>query len=184
MRFCLPLTALALTCPLWAAPVPMREDYQKKADEAPWEWSDGRASAADSAKRLKGDYKAEVEPRGTSGGAVLRIVKDGAVVHFFEGHTRTVFAVRDDVLYYAVYHTSSSGCAVVAFDLRQKKQLWRTYLKGLVERRPHSAYRNAVLLDLDGQAVCVHGKEAFGNYIEFVDRKTGKTVGHRVYPRE
>jgi hypothetical protein len=184
MRALLSLAALLAAGSLWAAPVPMREDYQKKADEAPWQWSEARASAADSARRLTGDYKAEVEPRGTFGGVVIRIVKGGAVVHSFEGHTRTVFAVRDDVLYYAVFHPSSSGCAVVAFDLKAKKQLWKTHLKGLVEGRPHSAYRNAVLLDLDGQAVCVRGQEAFGNYIEFVDLRTGKTVGHKVYPRK
>jgi hypothetical protein len=184
MRTILSLTAFLAAGPVWAAPAPMREDYQKKADEAPWQWSDERASAADSARRLTGDYRAEVEPGGTFGRVVIRVVKVGAVVHSFEGHTRTVFAVRDDVLYSAVFHPSSSGCAVVAFDLKAKKQLWKTYLKGLVERRPHSAYRNAVLLDLDGQAVCVRGQEAFGNYIEFVDRKTGKTVGHKVYPRK
>jgi hypothetical protein len=184
MRTILSLAAFLAAGPVWAAPVPMREDYQKKADEAPWQWSDERATAAGSARRLKGDYRAEVEPRGTSGGAVIRIVKDGAAVHSFDGHQRTVFAVRDDVLYYAVFHPSSSGCAVVAFDLKAKKQLWKTHLRGLRDGRPHSVYRNAVLLDLDGQAVCVRGQEAFGNYIEYVDLRTGKTVGHKVYPRK
>ena len=175
--------ALLTAVPLWAAPAPMRVDYQKKADEAPWEWSDGRASAESCAKHLKGDYKAEVEARDKFGGVVIRIVKDGAVVHSFEGHTRTVFAVRDGVLYYADFGRASTGCAVVACDLRKQKQLWKTRLKGLGPIA-HKDYRNDVNLDLDKQAVCVRGKECLGNYIEYVDLRTGKTVGHKVYPRE
>ena len=175
-----PLLAVAV---LFAAPAPVREDYQKMADQAPWQWSDERATAEGAAKRLTGRYGADVEPHDTWGGAVLRVVKDGAVVHFFDGHQRTVFAVRDDILYYADFHPSSSGCAVVAFDLRKKTQLWKTHLKGL-GGVDHSKYHNAVNLDLEKSAVCVRGKESFGNYIEFVDLRTGKTVGHKVYPRK
>ena len=183
MRTFLSLAAVLAVGPLWAAPVPAREDYQKKADEAPWEWSDERASAADSAKRVTGDYKAEVEPRDMFGRVVIRIVKDGSIVHSFEGHTGTVFAVRDGVLYYADFGRASTGCAVVACDLRKKKQLWKARLNGLGPIA-HKDYRNAVNLDLDKQAVCVRGHECLGNYIEYVDLRTGTTVGHKVYPEE
>jgi hypothetical protein len=183
MRAISSLAMLLAAGPLWAAPLPRGEDYQKKADEAPWEWSDERASAADSAKRLKGAYKAEVAPRGMFGDRVIRVLKDGAIVHFFEGHKGTVFAVRDNVLYYADFIPSSDGCGVVAWDLKAKKRLWKTQLKGLGPIA-HFAYHNAVTLDVDGQAVCVRGKESLGRYIEYVDRKTGKTVGHKVYPKE
>ncbi len=182
MRSIIPLAVLLAAAPLWAAPRPEAEDYQKKADEAPWEWSDERATAGDSAKRVTGDYKAEVEPRGDWGGAVIRIVKGGAVVHSFEGHVGTTFAVGDDVLYYAGYSRAATGCVVVAWDLKAKKQLWKTRLKGLGPIA-HFGYRNAVALDLDGQAVRVRGKESLGRYIEYLDRKTGKTVGHKVYPK-
>ncbi|HZY91015.1 MAG TPA: hypothetical protein VFE78_39700 [Gemmataceae bacterium] len=171
---------LAAVGPLCAAPAPAREDYQKKADEAPWAWSDERASAADSAKRMAGDYKAEVEARGMFGRVAIRLVKDGAVVHSFDGHTRTVFAVRDHVLYYADFGPSSSGCEVVAFDLRAKKQLWKAQLKGLGPIA-HTRYSNAVNLDLEKFAVRVRGKESAGRYVEYVDLKTGKTVGHKKY---
>jgi hypothetical protein len=175
--------ALLVAVPLCAAPAPAREDYQKKAAEAPWAWSDERATAEGCAKRLTGAYRAEVEPRGMFGGVLLRIAKDGAVVHFFEAGKGTVFAVRDDVLYYADYQPSSSGCAVAAYDLRKKKQLWKANLKGLGPIK-HFKYHNAVNLDLEKQAVCVRGKESAGRYIEFVDLKTGKTVGNKVYPRD
>jgi hypothetical protein len=163
--------------------LPLREDYQKKAEQAPWEWSEAHATAAGSAKRLPGDYKAEVESRDKSGGVVIRIVKGGRVVHFFEGHPRTVFAVRHDVLYYADFGPASTGCAVVACDLRTGKQLWKARLQGLGPIA-HKDYRNAVNLDLEKYAVCVRGQECLGNYIEFVDLRSGKTVGHKVYARE
>jgi hypothetical protein len=183
MRLSLAVAALLAAGVAGGAPLPAREDYQKKADEAPWAWSDERATAEGAAKHLPAGYAVEVEKRDTWGEAVLRVVKDGNVVHFFDGHLRTVFAVRDDVLYYADYHPSSSGCAVVAYDLRKQKQLWNTHLTGL-GGVDHSKYHNAVNLDLEKYAVCVRGKESYGNYIEFVDLKTGKTVGHKVYPRK
>jgi hypothetical protein len=41
-----------------------------------------------------------------------------------------------------------------------------------------------VNLDLEKQAVCVRGNESAGRYIEYVDLRTGKTVGHKVYPKK
>jgi hypothetical protein len=183
MRTGVYVAVLLTAAPVGAAPAPEREDYQKKADEAPWQWSDERATAESSAKRLTGDYKAEIGPLDTFGYGTIRIVQDGGVVHSFGGHKRTAFAVRDGVLYYADFRPVSTGCSVVAYDLKAKKPLWKARLKGLGPIG-HSRYQNAVNLDLDKQAVCVRGKESVGRYIEFVDLKTGKTVGHKVYPKK
>jgi hypothetical protein len=183
MRTFFTLAAFLTVGGLWAAPLPMGEDYQKKAEQAPWQWSEARASALDSAGRLKGDYKAEVAPRDKFGGVGIRIVKDGHIVHYFEGHQRTVFAVRHDVLYYAEFGRARTGCAVVACDLRTGKQLWKARLKGLGPIG-HKDYRNEVNLDLEKYAVCVRGKECLGRYIEYVDLRTGATVGHKVYSEE
>ena len=182
MRVSFALTVLAAGVAA-GAPLPPREDYQKKADEAPWSWSEERATPEGAAKQLPARYAAEVERQGTWGEATIRLLKDGNIVHHFAGHFRTVFAVRDDVLYYADFGPSSSGCAVVAYDLRKQKRLWRAPLKGL-GGVDHSKYRNAVNLSLEKYAVCVRGQESAGNYIEFVDLKSGKTVGHKVYPRK
>jgi hypothetical protein len=183
MRPLLAVTALLAAGVAGAAPAPAREDYEKKAKEAPWEWSEERAGPEASAKRLPAPYKAEVEPPGTWGDTVIRIVKHGAVVHYFRGNYRTAFAVRDDILYYADLDPICSGCAVIAYDLRKHRQLWKAQLTGL-GGVCHSKYRNAVNLSLEKYAVCVRGKESAGNYIEFVDLRTGKTVGHKVYPRK
>jgi len=183
MRPLLALTALLAAGVAGGAPLALREDYQKKADEAPWQWSDERATLQGAAKHLAPRYVAEVGPRDDACGVIIRILKDGAVVHFFPGHHRTAFAVRDDILYYADLDPICSGCAVVAHDMRKHKRLWRVQLKGLGPVK-HSKYRNAVNISLERDAVCVRGHESAGNYIEFVDLRTGKTVGHKVYPRK
>ena len=36
-------------------------------------------------------------------------------------------------------------------------------------------------LDLDGDAVRVFSQESAGKYVEYVDLKDGKTVGHKVF---
>ncbi len=56
-------------------------------------------------------------------------------------------------------------------------------LKGL-PLAAHSQYRNQVILERDGDLVVVYGKESNGRYIEFLDARTGKTVGHKKLPRE
>jgi hypothetical protein len=176
----IPLAALLMP----AAPAPPATDYAKKAAEAAWEWSDARATAADSARRCKGAYRAEVvRSKDRPWSATVRVTRDGKQVFAVEGHAGTVFAVRDSVLYYADFSAARSGCAVVAHDLKRGKQLWKVALKGLGPIS-HFRYHNAINLDVDQGAVRVYGKESAGRYVEFVDLKTGKTVGHKVFPRE
>ena len=92
-----------------------------------------------------------------------------------------MFSLNGDVLIYADFMPSRTGCSVVAFDLKKQKQLWKTNLKGLGDIA-HFRYANSVNLDIiNDDAVRVFGKESAGQYLEIVDRKTGKTVGHRKY---
>ena len=70
---------------------------------------------------------------------------------------------------------------VVAYDLKKQKQVWKTPLKGL-GLIDHFGYSNALNLEVvNNVAVRVFGKESAGQYLEFVDLKTSKTVGQRVY---
>jgi len=41
-----------------------------------------------------------------------------------------------------------------------------------------------VLLDVDEVAVRIVGMERSGRYVEYVDRESGKTVGHKVFPKD
>lgn len=154
--------------------------YQKKADEAAWDWKDERATLEFSVQRCK--LKVETQTNDFRGASITVHAGDDQVVTI-DGHTGTSFVVQGLTLYYADYHPMSTGCAVVAMDLKTGKQLWRTTLKGLGPVK-HFKYYNAVALDVDEGALRVVGKESQGRYIEFVDRENGTTLGHKVFPKD
>jgi len=164
-----------------SAPAPEEKDYQKIADKEEWKWVPERASARDGAKNFKGDFKAEVVEKDVNGfkSEKINFAKGDDVVFTIEGHAETVFAGRDNVVYYADFSQAASGCVVIAYDLGAKKQLWKTNLKGLGPIA-HTRYRNRVTLDIKDDAVHVLGNEAAGKYVEYLDLKTGKTVGHKI----
>ncbi len=156
-------------------------DYQKLADDAKWEWKDDQATAAYSAKNLPADYKVDIAKKPDGFGVVLKFKnKDDKEILSIDGHTGTVFVVKDNILYYADYSGIATGCSLIAVDLTNGKKLWKTPLKGLGPI-DHTKYRNAVALELVEGALRVLGNEAAGKYIEFVDPATGKTVGHKMF---
>lgn len=177
------LLALAVAAPP-AADGAKPPDYQALADRALWSWFAQASTAKHCAERLPKPYQARVEPGGDAGGQTTITVGDGVEdFHTFAGHGETVFAIHDGVLFYTDHHPNSSGCAVVAFDLRAEKQLWKTQLTGLGPIA-HSKYRNRVNIAADGKVVRVYGLESAGGYVEFVDRKSGKTVGSRKFSND
>jgi hypothetical protein len=48
----------------------------------------------------------------------------------------------------------------------------------------HSTYSNAMILEANTEVVWVRGNEGGGRYIEVKDIASGKTVGHRIVPRQ
>ncbi|HEV3444887.1 MAG TPA: hypothetical protein VG099_09605 [Gemmataceae bacterium] len=46
----------------------------------------------------------------------------------------------------------------------------------------YSKFSNRVTIETDGKVLTVHGHESFGDYLEFVDVESGKTLGHREFP--
>jgi hypothetical protein len=160
------------------------QDYQKIADSTAWSWSAERASVGDSFLKFPNTYGIElIRKKNKYGEITIRILDDGKELVAWEGHHRSVFALQGDVLVYAAFHPSSSGCALVAFDLKAQKQLWKTSLKGLGPI-DHFRYSNSVNLDIiNNDAVQVFGSESAGQYLEIVDLKTGKTVGHQKYKK-
>jgi hypothetical protein len=166
-----------------AAPAPETKDYQKIADKEAWEWSKEKASAEYCKKAYKGDYEVELLPSGGVGGGGsvnIRFYFNEKEVHTIVGHAGTVFGERKNVVYYADFTPYSSGCTVIAYDLKGKKQLWKTDLKGLGPIS-HTKYRNAVILEVKDDVVRVLGQESAGKYVEYVDLKSGKTVANRVF---
>ena len=181
------LLSLLVVATAVAAPVPKKpmKDYQKVADETEWRFPERKAITEQLQDEFKG-FRAElVSIEGGGIGMTVRIAnaKKEELLKW-ETHVEVSYSQRDGVLYYTNFHPSSSGCAVVAFDLTAKKQLWKTALKGLGPI-DHSKYRNDVRLEvLDDDTVQVFGKESSGRYVEVVDRGTGKTVGHKVFAEE
>jgi len=97
-----------------------------------------------------------------------------------EGGSETPFLIKNDVIYYANYCPITSGCGLSAFDLKTAKQHWNSGLQG-IGGTDHSKYSNHVNLKKQAGAIVVYGNESHGKYIEFVDMKSGNTVGHRAF---
>jgi hypothetical protein len=119
----------------------------------------------------------------------FKFVKDGKELLEIVGHKNSVFRTEKNVLYFAHFGTSSQGCTVTAHDLGSGNMLWETKLNA-IPLAPHSAYSNEVtmgLSDLTGTEengegiVSIRGRESYGDYIEILDRETGKVLAHKVY---
>jgi hypothetical protein len=150
--------------------------YQEKADAAVWKWNPDLASVGHSAKQVKG-YEVRIT------GPRIAVVDGDKEVCSFNGHPETVFTTVADVLCVADFHPISTGCELVAYDLKSGKQLWKCELRG-IGPTSHSKYRNQVNLASEDGMVVVYGNESNGRYIEFVDVRLGKTVGHKRLPPE
>jgi hypothetical protein len=119
----------------------------------------------------------------------FRFERDGKEVLTLDGHTGSVFRTVKNVLYFAHYPRSTSGCTVAAYDLTTGKKLWETKLNA-VGTPMHSAYSNRVTmglsslhdLDKEGEGiVSITGRESFGDYVEVLDRGSGAILAHKVY---
>ena len=158
-------------------------DYQTQADAAKWDLSQANATLRKCMDAFPKAYRVTANLN-DSGRATIEITKDGESLYRWTGHAGSVFDGGDDVLYYADFHSLATGCRVVAVDLTTGKELWKVNLKCLGVRF-HTKYSNQVNLCVqDMTALRVLGLESEGAYIEFVDRKTGKTVGHRLFSEE
>jgi hypothetical protein len=177
----LPLLSLAFAPAPPERPFPVAR-YQKLAKEAVW-LAPGNGELKRCLARHKGAYEVDGLYDPSHWSTIVHVSDaDGKKVYFWTGHRGTAFLIRGNVLYYADFGSHSSGCSVVAFDLKARKRLWRSELKGLGPI-DHSKYFNAVRMEpVDAQVLAVYGKESAGRYVEFVALKTGKTVGHKKFP--
>lgn len=184
-----PFLSLLGTAALVAAPVEpgagaKAARYQKLAEGMVWAEPDEQESRS-LEEQLAGYVINYMEVRGVNDNTkTIRILKGGKEVCSWEDHGPRAFLTRGDVLYRADYNPISSGCAVIAVDLKTGKDLWTVRLKGLGPI-DHSKYRNRVWMEpVDDSIFAVYGHESAGRYAELVDWKTGKTLGHKVFPRE
>ena len=175
---------LAFAClAVIGAPAPPEKDYQKIADKEEWKWEKEQASVFFSQKQYKGGCEVELQKPGLEGGIANTTIrfKDGdKEVLSMIGHDGTVFVERKNDLYYADFSQYSSGCSMIAYDLKAKKRHWKADLKGLGPI-DHTKYHNAVILEFKDDALHILGMESAGKYVEYVELKSGKTLGHKVF---
>jgi len=160
-------------------------DYQKVADGARWGFLDEADNPLFCMFQQTGtDYDVSLirEAKGRHA-LTIKVIKNDRPVYQWKGHRHSVFRIQGDLLYYAEFHYSASGGRVVAVDLTSGKPLWQSRLKALGGVR-HSAYLNRMTIDANDDVVSVYGNESMGRYLEFKDVRTGKTVGHKRFPKE
>jgi hypothetical protein len=123
------------------------------------------------------DYDVGIAERWAGWETTLFVERRGKVIYRWEGSLETPLEIIDDVLYYSSHSPIASGATIVAVDLRTGKVLWKNSLRGLGPIA-HSQYRNQVWMQVGSDVVAVQGEESAGNYVELVDRKTGKTLAN------
>jgi len=160
-------------------------DYQKVADGARWGFLDAADNPLFCMHQQTGtDYDVWLLREAKDQHVLtIKIIKNDRPVYQWKGHRHSVFRIQGDRLYYAEFHYSGSGGNVVAVDLTSGKPLWRSRLKALGGIR-HSSYLNRMTIDANGEVVSIYGNESMGRYLEFKDVRTGKTVGHKQFPKE
>jgi hypothetical protein len=155
--------------------------WQESVEKAAWSFHERDADILSAVSQYGGDCDIHlIFERKRPSTIQLRLVRDGKQVLTLSGHRHSVFVTGNNVLYFAHFLPSAFGCSVAAYDLTTGGELWRTRLKG-VGGVAHSAYRNLVNIRLSDDVITVVGHEAYGDYLELLDRKTGQRVAHRVF---
>jgi hypothetical protein len=112
----------------------------------------------------------------------FKIQLDGRTLLSIKGHRNSVFAIDGNVLYFVEFHPNSEGGVVTAHDFKNRKQLWSTKLQA-AGFCTHFAYSNEILVRLTPDAVEIAGHETCGNYVEVLDRATGKLLANKQFER-
>jgi hypothetical protein len=82
--------------------------------------------------------------------------------------------LSDNILVVARYHNIATGCRVNAYDVSSGELLWKGDVKQL--NVGHSKYYNVVHLTSYGNKLILEGNEAYGDYLQVLDLKTGKNL--------
>ena len=172
---------LLATCLLISSSANCGDERDNVARSLEWSWSDQRGGLFYSIERDRLPYQIElIRKPNDIRTFTLRFSKDNQTLFTYQAHPYTSFRCLFGILYYADYSFSGTGCTVVAFDLENRKELWRTKLKALGALE-YSEYLNRLAIDVNDKNVFVWGDESMGRYVECLDVKTGATVGHKVF---
>ena len=159
-------------------------DYQTSANSIQWSWSDDRANPLYSLSVSESAYDVVMISDHSDRTRLLltiKILAGDVEAYSWRGHRYSVFRLLGDRLFYVDFSPGGPGATLVAVDLAQRRELWRSPLRG-VGKPGHSIYMNRVdIRAVDGATISFFGNETAGRYYEIKDSKTGETLGHRKF---
>ncbi len=165
-----------------------RKAYQESLDMGTFRFKDDEANARYSKKQCDAKWQIRIIESHPSEKVTFKLARNDKEILALEGHLQSVFLIENNTLFFAHFLPTKTGCLIAAYDLDSSKNIWRTELEG-IGKVSHEQYSNKVNIYLsrrdcmeDG-AVFIAGKETYGNYVEVLDRKTGKQLAHRIYKR-
>ena len=160
---------------------PSQSDYDEMVRNTDWVWSEERGNVLYSLAQASSPYDVVLVRRHDRPlNLQFKIMRNDREVYSWWGHVYTVFALKDDRLFYVQFAVESPGGKVVAVDLAAGKVLWTSPLRAVGDA-PHSAYYNQVNITANLRVVSVFGNESNGRYYELLDAQTGKTIGHKIF---
>ena len=87
---------------------------------------------------------------------------------------------ENNVLYFVDYSPGSEGGIISAHDLKNGKRLWSTQLQA-AGFTSHFGYSNEIFMLLTEDAIEIAGDETAGNYVEVLDRATGRMLANKQF---
>ena len=164
--------------------------WQKVLDRDPFQFSENDASVLFALSQFMGKCQIHMiyDPM-KPGGITFKFVKGDKELFTIGGHTGSVFRTEKNILYFAHFTTGGQGCTVTAHDLDTGRKLWETELNA-IPPQSHSGYSNRVTMGLsrltgtekeDEGIVSITARESFGDYIEVLDRETGRILAYKIY---
>lgn len=159
--------------------------WNKGAESLRWQWDERAASPFGSMEHINPKYNIRLlfKNENDSHQLYISVLEGEREVFTFKGHSRTVYYIWDDCLYYANFSYISDGAEIVAVNLKTGKELWKSPLAGIGSQM-HSEYSNSLNLEADPFSVKVFGKESNGQYFESKRADTGETIAHKIFTRD
>jgi hypothetical protein len=157
----------------------------KDVEQDDWQWRPAKGQLLAALTPLNDRYQIDVVlPKGQWGASLsVRIGDHAKEIYQFKGHSGTAAETFGSLVIFTDYEPGRSGCSLVAYDLKEGKEAWRTKLEGL-GHVIHSKYSNSVSMRRKGGMLIVYGSESAGRYIEMVQITNGRIIGNKVLPEE
>jgi len=108
----------------------------------------------------------------------ITIRSNGKKCWAWKGHSKSVFVIRKDRLYYVHFASFVPGGRVTCVDLKTGTEEWKTDV-GQGNGFTHSGYLTEYSIDGDGRHVMVCSNETAGRFVAVIDAETGKLLVER-----